>query len=100
MPDKPSIYGPEYDALNTLSLKFNEWESEVRRMEGKASGKRADVDEAFRIVIGHLGDSMIDVAYTMNQIKEEYEDAERERGPRLHAYQDMTEEQPSPLAAE
>jgi len=84
-----SIYGPEYDALNALSLKLNEWESEVRRMEGAHGGKCPKLDEVFRIVRGHLDDSMIDTSFTMNVIKEDYEDNERERGPRLVAYQDM-----------
>lgn len=83
------IYGPEYDALNALSLTLNDWDREVRQMHGKVGGKRPDVDEAFRGTLDRLSEAMADVGFVKNTIKEEYEDAERERGPRLVAYQDM-----------
>lgn len=67
-----------YAALNALSLLLNEWEMEVRKLEATVSGQRADTDEAFKIVRGHLDDSMIDVKWTMDRIKEDEADAERQ----------------------
>lgn len=72
-----SIYGPEYDALNALSLKLNEWDTAVRKAQMTVGSKRPDVDEAFQGTLDRLCEAMGDVGFVMNTIKEEYEDNER-----------------------
>ena len=78
--------------LDALSLKLNAWEAETRQMQGRVVGKYAVLDDAFQCALDRLSDAVADVGFLLKNAKQDEAEAERARGKRLVAYQDMAAE--------